>query len=261
MYMGQGRSLFASPSKRLKTGQTGNRKNSMIQAVLFDFGQTLVNSADGFRKAEKDAQLKLFSHLDLPSWDTFLSTYREIRGELHTQSIFSRYAIWENVSVRFGLKPDNELYRGWEKEYWKTVIDNTAMFPEAAHVLKTLSSRYRLGLVSNTQGQGRSAGHRLSLFPAIVELFDAIIISGEGGIPPKPDPEPFLRCLTELGIEPEEALFVGDDWRIDICGAKDAGIRPVWLQHRSVHRTWPVGDTSVPIIHDLNPLIETERLL
>ncbi|MBN2539571.1 MAG: HAD family hydrolase, partial [Deltaproteobacteria bacterium] len=134
-------------------------------------------------------------------------------------------------------------------------------FPEAVSVLKTLSSRYRLGLVSNTQGQVQSDGHRLSLFPGIAKFFDAIIIAGEGDVPPKPDPEPFLRCLTELGIKPQEALFVGDDWRIDICGAKDAGIRPIWLQHRSVHRTWPVVDTSVPIIHDLTPLIETEKLL
>ena len=32
----------------------------MIKAVIFDFGQTLVNSADGFRTAEKQAQDKLF---------------------------------------------------------------------------------------------------------------------------------------------------------------------------------------------------------
>jgi phosphoglycolate phosphatase-like HAD superfamily hydrolase len=28
----------------------------MIKAVIFDFGQTLVDSAGGFRKAEKEAQ-------------------------------------------------------------------------------------------------------------------------------------------------------------------------------------------------------------
>lgn len=169
--------------------------------------------------------------------------------------------MWQKVSLHFGLNPRKGFYKEWEREYWKTVIDNTVVFPEAVHVLKTLSPRYRLGLVSNTQGQGQSAGHRLSLFPGIVKFFDAIIIAGEGGMPPKPDPEPFLRCLTGLGIEPREALFVGDDWRIDICGAKDAGIRPVWLQHTSVRRTWPVVETSVPIIHDLNPLIEPETLL
>jgi FMN phosphatase YigB (HAD superfamily) len=233
----------------------------MIQAVLFDFGQTLVNSADGFREAEKDAQIRLCSHLDRPSWDTFLSTYREIRGDLHAQSIFSRTVIWENVSVRFGCEPDNELYREWEREYWKTVIDNTVIFPEALPVLKALSSRYRLGLISNTQGQGRAFGHRLGLFPDMVQLFDTVIIAGERKIPPKPHPKPFLQCLRELGVEPEKAIYVGDDWRIDICGAKDAGIRPVWLQHRSVHRTWPVVDTSVSIIHDLTPLIETEKFL
>ncbi|HOO90703.1 MAG TPA: HAD family hydrolase [Syntrophales bacterium] len=233
----------------------------MIQAVLFDFGQTLVNSADGFRKAEKDAQVRLFSHLGLPSWDTFIATYREVRGEFHAQSIFSRKVIWENVSVRFGLKACGVLYSRWEGEYWKTVIDSTVVFPETISVLKKLSSRCRLGLVSNTQGQDGSAGHRLDLFPDIAQFFDAVVIAGEGEVPPKPDPEPFLRCLTELGVGPEKALFVGDDWRIDICGAKGVGIRPVWLQHRSVHRTLPVVDTSVPIIRDLNPLTEPDAFL
>jgi putative hydrolase of the HAD superfamily len=233
----------------------------MIRAVLFDFGQTLVNSADGFIKAERDAQLKLFSQLDHLSWDDFLSTYREIRKQLHAQSIFSRTVLWEAVSLRFGLKPGKDLLSEWEQEYWQTVVHNTVMFPETVSVLQALSPRYRLGIVSNTQGQRDSAQHRLRRFPDIAERFDATIIAGEGDVPPKPDPQPFLRCLKALRVEPREALFVGDDWRIDICGSHDVGMRPVWLQHRLVKRTWPAVETAVPIIHDLEPLIEPELLV
>ena len=31
----------------------------MIEAILFDFGQTLVDSSEGFRTAERDAQQNL----------------------------------------------------------------------------------------------------------------------------------------------------------------------------------------------------------
>ncbi len=33
----------------------------MIEVMLFDFGQTLVDSSEGFRAAERDAQSKIFA--------------------------------------------------------------------------------------------------------------------------------------------------------------------------------------------------------
>ena len=35
----------------------------MIKAILFDFGQTLVDSADAFRAAEKEAKDRLFAQI------------------------------------------------------------------------------------------------------------------------------------------------------------------------------------------------------
>jgi FMN phosphatase YigB (HAD superfamily) len=55
----------------------------MIKAVIFDFGQTLVDSADGFRKAEKEAQDRLFKDLSLTLKDKFLDNYRRIRQQFH----------------------------------------------------------------------------------------------------------------------------------------------------------------------------------
>ena len=61
------------------------------KAILFDFGQTLVNSADGFKAAEKEAKEKLHTDLDPEkvSWDTFLGEYRKIRKAFHQASNFS----------------------------------------------------------------------------------------------------------------------------------------------------------------------------
>ncbi len=66
----------------------------MIRAVLFDFGQTLVNSAGAFRAAEKKAQTRIFRHLRVTSWERFLANYRRIRKESQTNFNFSRKAIW-----------------------------------------------------------------------------------------------------------------------------------------------------------------------
>ena len=51
--------------------------------------QTLVDSADGFRRAEKEAQDRLFKDLSLTLKDKFLENYRRIRKQFHDRSDFS----------------------------------------------------------------------------------------------------------------------------------------------------------------------------
>jgi FMN phosphatase YigB (HAD superfamily) len=67
-------------------------------------------------------------------------------------------------------------------------------------------------------------------------------------------------CLQELGIDAAEAVYVGDDYRIDICGAREAGLHPVWIKHHLVKRNWPDVDTVVPVISSLDKLLGLERL-
>jgi len=233
----------------------------MINAVLFDFGQTLVDSANGFRAAEKEAQARIFSDLSLTSWENFLSNYRRIRKEFHEQSLFSRKSIWEEVYFYYCLAPDLTRLETWEHEYWETVKAHTSLFPESERILETLNSRYKLALITNTQGEQTGKTHRISQFSNFERFFKVIIVAGEAGVPPKPDHEPFRLCLERLDIVPDEAVYVGDDWRIDICGAKNVGIQPIWLQHHSVNRNWPVVETSVPIITSLDRLLDLEHVL
>jgi HAD superfamily hydrolase (TIGR01549 family) len=233
----------------------------MIKAIFFDFGQTLVDSANGFRTAEKEAQTRIFSDISLTSWENFLSNYRRIRKEFHGQSMFSRQSLWEEVYFYYCLVPDLTRLETWEYEYWETVKARTALFPESERVLENLDSRYMLALITNTQGQKTGKTHRMSQFSNLKRFFKVIIVAGEAGVHPKPDPEPFRLCLERLNIVPNEAVYVGDDWRIDICGAKDVGIQPIWLQHYSVNRNWPVVETSVPIIKSLDQLLDLDDVL
>jgi HAD superfamily hydrolase (TIGR01549 family) len=228
---------------------------TLAKAVLFDFGQTLVDSAEGFRTAEKEAETEIFGNLNLESWPDFLANYRRFRQEFHSQSNFSRRVLWQAVYSHYGREPDQKSLLAAERNYWETVKSRTRHFPEAPAVLTQLASAYRLALITNSQGQPASEKHRLALFPELAASFEVIIVAGEAGLPPKPHPEPFLICLEKLGIAPAEAIYVGDDWRIDICGAQEVGIRPIWLQHHSVPRKWPSVETSVPVITGLEQLL------
>ncbi len=229
-----------------------------IEAVLFDFGQTLVDSADGFRTAEKAAKEALFGDMRHRrgglQWETFVARYREIRKAFHACSRLSRPDIWRAVYEAFGLSADDARLAAWERSYWQTVKANTRLFPETAGVLAELSRVYRLGLVTNTQGERGGGSHRISLFPGIERFFEVIVVAGEGDVPPKPDARAFMAALKAMRLPPERAVYVGDDWRNDVCGASEAGLLPVWLKHRRVRRNWPEGNGSVATIGDLREL-------
>ena len=233
----------------------------MIKAILFDFGQTLVDSANGFRAAEKEAQVKIFNDLDITGWEEFISVYRTVRREFHANSKLSRVAIWTEVYCRFSKFVDTQLLEKWEHDYWDKVKAETTPFPETEQVLGNLDSKYLMALITNTQGQKTTYKHRINLFPQLERFFKTIIIAGESGLPPKPDRIPFMICLKNLGITPDEAVYVGDDWRKDICGARDAGIRPIWLQHHLVRRTWPDVKSFIQVITSLDQLLKLESLL
>ncbi len=229
-----------------------------IKAVLFDFGQTLVDSAEGFRAAEKTAKEVLYKDICRKigpvQREAFVSRYREIRKAFHARSQLSRPDIWRAVYEAFGAQEDASGLNTWEQAYWETVKSKTKPFPETREVLAALSQAYRLGLITNTQGQKSSGTHRMALFPSLERFFEVIVVAGEGGVPPKPDRRAFQTALDAMNILPAEAVYVGDDWRNDICGARDAGLRPVWLKHRSVRRNWPDGTGAVVTIGDLREL-------
>lgn len=230
----------------------------MIKSVIFDLTQTLINSADGFRSAEKAAQRKIADDLNPSSYDEFMAIYRQVRACFHDVSKTSRIDIWSEVYRRHGQQPDVQRLGQWSDEYWDIVEALTCLFPETERILDALGKQYSLGLITNIQHPGR---HLLDSFPDLKQRFSTCVLAGAGSMPPKPAPEPFLQCLKALGVEPAETVYVGDDWRIDMQGGQAQGLHVVWLQHALLHRTFPQQITSVPIITSLEPLLKLELLL
>lgn len=233
----------------------------MISAIIFDFGQTLVDSSNGFRRAEKAAQQEIWKNLAIASHDDFMHMYREVRNRFKRAYNFSRSSMWTTVYGLYGHNVSMDTIEKMELEYWETVKRWTKPFEETNRVLSELAGRYRLAVISNTQGQLKQAGHRIAEFPELERRFETIVVAGESGIPPKPDPRPFCVCLENLELGADEVVFVGDDWSIDVEGAMNVGIQAVWLKHQSVKRNWPDVKTNVPVIEGLDELLELDRVL
>ncbi len=233
----------------------------MIKAIVFDFVQTLGSAADGYKDAEKKSQKKLYEKLGINDWDKYMDLYREERKQHFLRSDFSRKNVWIKLCDYFNVPVDNKFLDQLEDQYWEIVKNSMKLFPEALDVIKKLKPRYKLGMVSNSQKDGSTKALENDEYKKLEKLFDAIVISGEGNIPAKPDPAPFKIVLEKLGVKSEEAIFVGDDFRVDIEGSKNAGMTPVWLKHYSVERNWPEASFKVIEITNLEDVVDIEKKL
>ena len=65
-------------------------------------------------------------------------------------------------------------------------------------------------------------------------LFDITVRSADVGAA-KPDPAIFRAALSRAGVEPHEAVHVGDQISSDIQGARAVGIRPVLVDRDGNH--------------------------
>jgi len=99
------------------------------------------------------------------------------------------------------------------------------MMPSTPGVLTALRDRgFRLGVISNADGRIASILRQCE----IEQFFDVVIDSHLVGVE-KPDPRIFQLALEQVQAQPEQAIFVGDIYGIDVVGAERAGIRPLLL--------------------------------
>lgn len=85
--------------------------------------------------------------------------------------------------------------------------------------------RLKTGIVSNAMDPGWILVRDLDEM-GLSERLDVAVFSSDVGLR-KPRPEIFQRALSELGVEPERTVFVGDRLREDIGGAQGLGMRTV----------------------------------
>jgi HAD superfamily hydrolase (TIGR01549 family) len=119
-------------------------------------------------------------------------------------------------------------------------------------LLELLGDRYELGIVSNFYGNL----HRVCEDLIIQGLFHCLIDSSRVGLV-KPDPRIFQAALDRMSIQSYEAVFVGDNPRRDMEGAKGLGMPHIWLAGEDVGRRRPCcpGDPVIPSLDALGPLL------
>lgn len=210
----------------------------MIKAVFFDAGNTLIYPHPGV--AEVCAEIFLKHGYDYP--------FELVRDAVVSAESYYEERYWTDDTFWASETGAADFWIGYYSFIAKHLgIENGVrhvaravydafgeggrwcLYPDAPPAIEDLKKRGMiLGVVSNWDT-------RLSeiLFDhGLHDAFNFIISSAcVGRI--KPQPEIFETALARAGVEPHEALHVGDHFYADVLGASTAGIKPVLVDRNS----------------------------
>jgi len=198
-----------------------------VRGVLFDFFGTLVDYTHGRTDQNFESTHRLLTDHGVDvSLDTMVTSMDEIYIELEAWSKEQlREFSMQEAMRRFLLRQGHPANPGLEDLLSDRYVDDWSQnvsFPHGiAPYLKSLSRRYRLGIITNTHHAPLIT--RLIAQAGIQDLFDTVITSIEHGRT-KPHPDIFLDTLARLGLSAEEAVYVGDSFDADYRGATGAGM-------------------------------------
>jgi putative hydrolase of the HAD superfamily len=113
----------------------------------------------------------------------------------------------------------------WREAYNAPVGIFDVADPEARAALALCrGAGLTVGVISNSNGTVRALLGALGLGPHL----DFVLDSSEVGVE-KPDPRIFALALARAGVEPGQAVYVGDLYSVDVCGARGAGLDAILL--------------------------------
>lgn len=214
----------------------------MVKAVFFDWFNTLAR----FEPSRQELYGQAFQQFGIE-----LSPKDVIRGiltadryyfEEHTKSPVDKRSPQEQMEVyvhypkailaEAGLNAPQEL----PLKVLQTVADKFkkstfTLFDDVLPTLETLKQQELiLGLLTNATKDMISAHHRLGLEPHL----NFVVTSEEVGAN-KPSPIIFQAALDRAGVNAAEAVYVGDQYELDVVGARGVGITPILIDRYDVY--------------------------
>jgi N-acetyl-D-muramate 6-phosphate phosphatase len=185
----------------------------LITTILFDLDGTLVDTAPDLGHA---LNLQLIRHGKAPLADAAIRP-------------FASHGSRGLVGLGFGIMPADDNFIAMRDEYlniYESVFTHSPiLLPGMAELLQAIENKgLKWGIVTNkprrfTEGLIESMGLNL-------ENRAACIVCGDDAPQPKPSPATLLMACEQVGVKPENCVYVGDAER-DIIAGKAAGMKTV----------------------------------
>jgi len=205
------------------------------KAVVFDYIGTLVTCKGYSMESSRENLYKAILHegFDVAK-DKFLQAYlvahEKYRIVRYEQLREVTNAVWVAEALRslgFKVTKDDDRVKAALNVFFKIYIDTFKVRTGAKKLIEQAMRQCRVGLISNFT-------HAPVIYSSLRKLqldncFNTIVISEENGWR-KPSIHIFQEALNKLQVQPEEVVYIGDSPLEDIKGAKDAGLKTVFVE-------------------------------
>lgn len=231
---------------------------SSVDAVLFDLGNTLVSyyTSDRFYPILEQSVHSVASVVNDHGRSTdamaafeLAKTFNRERDDLRV------WPLSERLTQIFG-DPSNEFPEPMMEEmvgaFLGPIFATGTLDPQAIPMLQRLrETGTKTAIVSNTPWGSPTGPWRRELDRwGLLEFVDDVVFCVDTGWR-KPATQPFLEAMSRLEVSPQRTVFVGDDEKWDVEGARRAGIEPVLISNSHVNTS------ELKVIFSLNELIDT----
>jgi len=180
----------------------------VIRAVLFDLGGVIL------RTEHEAPRQHLAGRLGVEYEDLVLAVFESETSRQASLGVIREEEHWQAVAKRLKHPREAELIR--DEFFAGDAIDHALV-----EFLRSVKSKFKTGLISNAWSGLRQyiIDHKFE------DAFDHMIISAEVGVV-KPDAKIYLMALEQLGVSPNEAVFV-DDFIENVKGAQAVGMSAI----------------------------------
>jgi putative hydrolase of the HAD superfamily len=215
--------------------------NTMIEAVFFDLYQTLVHYQPSQEELEADALKNLginttAAALRRPILTANEYIYRQIAkkplSQRSKEEVMALYAEYQRIVLKeAGIAADEKIVLRLLGMMQQAKMD-LVLFDDVMPAIDDLKKRnLKLGLISNIEQNMTATLDKLGLSTEL----DIIVTSQDAGFT-KPQPEIFQYALEKAGVKPADAVYVGDQYQVDMVGAKKAGMQGILLDRDNYYQ-------------------------
>ncbi len=231
----------------------------MIKAVFFDWFNTLAHFEPPREELHSQAYRQFGIQLspekltrgvllaDKYWFDENMKSRVEARSHQEQVELALRYQ--ETVLTEAGVKVPRGLLLKIVKKVRQLYQGITfALFDDVLSTLKALKEQnFILGLLTNLARDMNPIFRELGLEPYLDFAITSREVDAE-----KPNPAIFLAALDRAGVSASEAVHVGDQYKLDVVGARGAGITPILIDRFDFNR----DVTDCPRIRSLIEVIQ-----
>jgi len=212
--------------------------------MLFDLDDTLLDRDKAVEKMFSVILQECYGEVDLSVQNEMLHTFKEydFRSYGNSDKVKVFESLFDDFPPKYRL-PGHSIMDFWNQHF----PDCFSINQDTLHIVNQIKIHAKVGIITNgfTQRQkAKIANTHLD------SCFDMIMISDEVGYS-KPDIRIFELALNKIGVQPEAALFVGDDLEKDIGGCQNANIKGIWFNPRRMR-----NDTDIKPFAEIHSLDE-----